>query len=195
MWDEIIYPFSKIWWLLGQRPLKSQCKTTWFSWQLSRKPLNYCSFAVLARLTIHLNIRMLSHWYRNSHSKGKTVSWLSYLYKGNPFTRKDVFYIETGTCSMPWWCHQMETFSTLLALCAGNSPVTGECPSQRPVTWSFYVFFEMRLKERLRKQSLGWWIETPLLPLWRHCNADSMFVPNGHIQQCTVWVLSKDLAE
>ena len=26
----------------------------------------------------------------------------------------------------PWWRHQMETFSALLALCAGNSPVTGE---------------------------------------------------------------------
>ena len=35
-----------------------------------------------------------------------------------------------------WWCHQMETFSTLLALCAGNSPVTSEFPSQRPVTKS-----------------------------------------------------------
>ena len=26
-----------------------------------------------------------------------------------------------------WWCHQMETFSALLALCAGNSP--GEIPA------------------------------------------------------------------
>ena len=41
-----------------------------------------------------------------------------------------------------WWRHQMETFSALLALCAGNSPVTGEFPSQRPVTRSFYVFFD-----------------------------------------------------
>ena len=40
----------------------------------------------------------------------------------------------------PWWRHQMETFSALLALCAGNSPVTGEFPSQRPVTRSFDVF-------------------------------------------------------
>ena len=31
----------------------------------------------------------------------------------------------------------METFSALLALCEGNSPVTGEFPSQRPVTRSF----------------------------------------------------------
>ena len=35
----------------------------------------------------------------------------------------------------------METFSALLALCAGNSPVTGEFPSQRPVTRSFDIFF------------------------------------------------------
>ena len=39
-----------------------------------------------------------------------------------------------------WWRHQMETFSALLALCVENSPVTGEFPSQRPVTWSFDVF-------------------------------------------------------
>ena len=33
----------------------------------------------------------------------------------------------------------MEEFSTLLAICAGNSPVTGEFPAQRPVTRSFDV--------------------------------------------------------
>ena len=27
-----------------------------------------------------------------------------------------------------WWRHQMKTFSALLALCAGNSPVTGKSP-------------------------------------------------------------------
>ena len=35
----------------------------------------------------------------------------------------------------------METFSALLALSAENSPVTGEFPSQKPVTRSFGVFF------------------------------------------------------
>ena len=34
----------------------------------------------------------------------------------------------------------METFSALLAICVGNSPVNGEVPSQRPVTRSFDVF-------------------------------------------------------
>ena len=40
-----------------------------------------------------------------------------------------------------WWRHQMETFSALLAICAGNSPVTGDFPAQRPVTQNFDVFF------------------------------------------------------
>ena len=40
----------------------------------------------------------------------------------------------------------METFSALLDLCAGNSSVPGEFPAQRPVTRSFDVFFDLRLK-------------------------------------------------
>ena len=39
----------------------------------------------------------------------------------------------------------METFSALLALCAGNLPVSGEIPAQRPVTRSFDVVVDMRL--------------------------------------------------
>ena len=39
----------------------------------------------------------------------------------------------------------MESFSALLALCAGNSPVT----------WSFDVLFDLRLNERLSKQPWG----------------------------------------
>ena len=39
----------------------------------------------------------------------------------------------------------METFSALLALCPGNSPVSGEFPAQRPVTGSFDVFFDPHL--------------------------------------------------
>ena len=59
-----------------------------------------------------------------------------------------------------WWRHQVETFSALLAICAGNSPVSGEFPAQRPVTRSFDVFFDLRLNKRLSKQSWGWWFET-----------------------------------
>ena len=69
-----------------------------------------------------------------------------------------------------WWRHQMETFSALLAICAGNSPVHGEFPTQRPVTRSFDVFCDLPLHNRLSKQSWGWWLETLWRPLSRHRN-------------------------
>ena len=65
----------------------------------------------------------------------------------------------------------METFSALLTICAGNSPVTSDFPIQRPVTRSFDVFFDPRPNIQLSKQWWGWWFETPSCPLWRHCNA------------------------
>ena len=60
-----------------------------------------------------------------------------------------------------WWRHQMETFSALLAICAGKSPVPGEFPTQRPVTRSFNVFFDLRVTN-------GWVnIITRLCGFWR----------------------------
>ena len=58
-----------------------------------------------------------------------------------------------------------------------TGPLCGEftghrwIPPQRPVTWSFDVFFDLRLNKRLSKQSQCWWFETQSCPLWRHCNA------------------------
>ena len=75
-----------------------------------------------------------------------------------------------------WWRHQMETFSVLLALCAGNSSVTGEFFAQKPVTRSFDVFFDLRLNKHLSKQSWGWWLETPYCLLWRHCNEGNSYI-------------------
>ena len=72
--------------------------------------------------------------------------------------------------STAWWLHQMETYHTLLALCTGNSPFTGEFPSQRPKTRSSDVFFDLRLNKRLSKQSWGWRFKTPSRSLWRHDN-------------------------
>ena len=77
--------------------------------------------------------------------------------------------------SISWWRHQMETFSALLALCAGNSPISGEFPAQRAVTQSFAVFFDLRLNKRLSKQSWDWWFETLSNQLWRHCNVNNLF--------------------
>ena len=54
---------------------------------------------------------------------------------------------------MSWRRHQMETISALLAICAGNSPVTIEFPAHRPVTRGFHIFFDLRLNKQLSKLS------------------------------------------
>ena len=77
----------------------------------------------------------------------------------------------------------METFSALLALCAGSSSVTGEFPSQVPVTRSFDVFFDLYLSKRLSKQSWGWWFKTQSRSLWRHCSAWDCPGANGATQK------------
>ena len=85
-----------------------------------------------------------------------------------------------------WWRHQMETFSALLAFCAGNSPGTGEFPAQRPVTWSFEVFFDLRPNKRVSKQSWGWWSETPSSSLWRYHNETCLNHVDDHVSPSTV---------
>ena len=46
----------------------------------------------------------------------------------------------------------------------------GEFPTQRPVTRSFDIFFDLRLNKRLSKQPWGWWFDTSSCSLWRQCN-------------------------
>ena len=55
----------------------------------------------------------------------------------------------------------------------GDTSLTGDFPSQRPVTRSFDVFFDPRLNQQLNKQWRRWWFETPSHSLWRHCNVNT----------------------
>ena len=90
----------------------------------------------------------------------RVICQLGVLFKAKIATIMQCFYISSQT----WWRHQMETFSALLAICAGNSPVPGEFPTQRPVTRSFDIYFD------LGKQPWAWWFETLSCSLWRHRN-------------------------
>ena len=55
-------------------------------------------------------------------------------------------------------------------------------PAQKPVTWSFDVFFDLCLNKQLSKQSWGWWFETPSHSSW-HCNVVSW-------GWCGIWLYS-----
>ena len=116
-------------------------------------------------------------------------AWTLYQYKDNLFMYEYIIislyqFIACidKTAYLYWngpWCYEMEIFSALLTLCVGNSPVTSEFLSQRSVTWSFGVFFDLRLNKRLSEQLWGWWFEMPLHPLLHHCNGSIMWlIPN-----------------
>ena len=103
-------------------------------------------------------------WHQNSHNNLTRRS-----YHSDFISRRTYCIWKLWQCDIPW-CHQMETFSVLLALCARNSPVTSEFPTQRPVAWSLDVFFDLCLNKGLTKQLWGWWSETQSRSLWHHCN-------------------------
>ena len=76
--------------------------------------------------------------------------------------------------SMKYWLYMMTSsngniFRVTGPLC-GEFTGPGEFPTQRPVTRSFDVFFDLRLNKRLSKHSWGWWFETLSWSLWRHHN-------------------------
>ena len=66
-------------------------------------------------------------------------------------------------------------FSALLALCAGNSQVTGEFPSQTTNNAELWCFFHVGQRKLLSKRSNGWWSGTP----WCLSGASVMSHGNG----------------
>ena len=141
--------------------------------------INFMNFSKHHRQTCkHLSRKSTNGPALPRNLQFKKRSWL----KGNGLHHDDVIK----------WKHFLRY---CMAICAGNSPVLGEFPTQRPVTRSFDVFFDLRLNKRLSKQSWSWWFETLSRPLWRHrnvltgCrpwgianshfgNANSMHIPN-----------------
>ena len=92
------------------------------------------------------------------------------LYGGHTISSYIHEYNHIYVCKLSWWRHNMETFSASQALCEKNSPVTGEFASQRPVTRSIDVFFDLCLNKRLSKPSRRRWFKTALRSFWGHCN-------------------------
>ena len=136
------------------------------TWALSRHKstatllfVQLCFYSLTAKKTPKLRATDLLYGY------SPVTSWLSKQ------RISDVYNVTTS-----WRPHVMMTslnwnmFRVTGSFC-GNSLVTGEFPSQRPVTRSFDVFFDLRLNKRLGKQSRRWWFETPSRSLWRPCNA------------------------
>ena len=60
------------------------------------------------------------------------------------------------TLNLAWWRHQMETFSALLALCAGNSPIPANSPHKGQ--WRGALMFSLicaRIKHWVNNREAG----------------------------------------
>ena len=77
------------------------------------------------------------------------------------------------------WKH----FCVTYPLCE-ESTVTCGFPSQRPVTRSFDVFFNLRLNKQLSKHSRRRWFKRPSRSLWRHCNGIGTRNPYHSLHGC-----------
>ena len=114
--------------------------------------------------------------------------WVKYTVMHDHISYDQNSHRDSRVYIMSWCRHQMETFSALLAFYAGNSPLPGEFPAQRPVTRSFDVFVDLRPNKRLSKQWWGWWFETPSGPLCRHCSGIFPWVTSMRLRQVSEWL-------
>ena len=90
---------------------RSHCKSQ------IRPTVFYGGCSLQIRRLIHLDDALL--WENNGNCPGTMTCSIIVLMASRPSTA--------------WWRYQMEKFSALLVFCAGNLPVTGEFPAQRPV--------------------------------------------------------------
>ena len=90
----------------------------------------------------------------------------------------------------------METLFALQAVSEGNTPMVGGFPSPRPVTRSFYVFFDVRQNKWLSKQSWRRWFGTPSRSLWGHCNGSIDYMKQWWliVIYWTWWSYSSDIS-
>ena len=162
------------------------------NWCWNRKTCLSMSLSALTVQSICIN---LSHF------------WLALPRGCSPYTETETssflrnchHWLYRKLSSPPWWRHQMERFSALLAHCAGNSPVTVEFPSQRPVTRRFNVFFFIYAWTNgwVNNRSAGDWrchhAHYNVIVMQRCSTAESVFIPwrqqgpiHAHIPRCSI---------
>ena len=112
-------------------PFKTFCATPFVSDVI----LRHISWSILARVMA---------WCHQAPSHYLKQCWLTISGFSSIHMRTISQEILLMSICKTWWRHQMEVFSALLALCAGNSLVAGEFPAKRLVTRSFDVFFDLR---------------------------------------------------
>ena len=158
------------WWMSGSltrgggenvHGIPGACATRNFTY-LVRGPWSFLYFSVATTHSILVIIRHSVIALKLLHGLMKGCAWVS----------ETSFQLKRNMLCKHFQCRFLDH---LMTSSNGNilrvtGPLWGEFPSQRPVTWSFEIFFDLRLNKRLSKPSRDWCFETPSRSLWRHCN-------------------------
>ena len=120
----------------------------WFNWWFRRPAKNTIEFLILIYATKPWERSYRHDIIATMWEQLVPVEWISFLMRMMTSSNGNIFRV-TG--------------------CAGNSLLTGEFPSQRPVTRSFDVFFYLRPNKRRS--------------LWRHCNGGRTELTNRSYEE------------
>ena len=107
------------------------------------------------------------HW---DWAGGRNLSWWTCIFN---------MVADACMATHSWRLHRLEIFSALLALCVGNSPVTGEFPAQRPVTRRLACFFDLRPANRWANNRDADAIALIMTSLWCGTRALSWFATSA----------------
>ena len=135
-------------------------------------------YGVFRKTSWTLDLRDISIKIRNFPSEA--YIWNFSPQNGDYFvcSSKDWIILTIGEIlyHFSWWRHQMGAFSAWLVLCAENSPVTGELPSQSASNAGFDV--SLMWVRMPKKQSNDRWFETT----WRSCDVIVMLLTKTGIK-------------
>ena len=156
------------------------------TWRLSVSNISFIYFQQIAKTwkqCVSREAKLVFSCWRSWYKDSRTLSTWNY-FMTNWFCDNDLFsktpeqppdkwtqpQLQTlgghlSTAVVTWWRHQMETFSALLAFCAGNAPVTGEFPDKGQ--WRGALMFSLICAWINRWVNNG---EAGDLTVWRHCN-------------------------
>ena len=94
----------------------------------------YKCLVTVQLLVLTMSLGTIMH-YEVDYDITNNIKLQRYILVYRSYSRVDLVFISwtalqhgKQTPKYPWWRHQMETFSALLAFCAGNSPVPVNSP-------------------------------------------------------------------
>ena len=142
--------------------------TRWVSLSLvSRIVQGFFNLIKLWKICVNGAHNSTNKGYRNDKTNYNRTVWkFCGIYQPFSESTGDMMCNAMAICISSHILHTMMTPS-IRNIFRVTGPLCREFPSQRPVTRSFDVFFDLCLNKRFNKQSSRWWSEMPWCSLWR----------------------------